>query len=162
MRLGKPVVLEAVKTRSGELQLTVNTLEAATATGSALTPNSGESKKAAGSSAQVWASLGSGLKITEQPEDPAKATASTSREGASLAENVRIAVFCPDGTAIAAGPTYLSDGETTFAVTVNQWIGGAVFAVYSAETALSDEREEDRPKQDAAPAPTGPQPKGPR
>lgn len=150
MRLGRPVVLEA-RVASGEVQLTVNTLSEASAAGEPAGESAATSSKPrAGVEAQVWATLGGGLRIAEHPEAAVKGE-STAARGGRWADPVRIAVFCPDGTAIAAGPTYLSDAETTLSVTVNQWIGGVAFAPYSAEAAESSEQPEERPADSGSP-----------
>lgn len=56
--------------------------------------------------------------------------------------DVQIAVFCPDGTAVA-GSSYLSDGAVVLSINVNEWLGGAGFAVYVPPE--DDEEAEEKP-----------------
>jgi len=93
-------------------------------------------------SGSVWCTLPAGLKISDSPsavvEERAALKASPAHESLReektvTASEVQIAVFCPDGTAVASAAAYLSDGKADWTISVNHWVGGARFDPYVAE-----------------------------
>jgi prepilin-type N-terminal cleavage/methylation domain-containing protein len=161
MRLGSPVALGARPNASSEVDLLVTTLDR---TESAIEMSAGtESTKRASGAAprtpQVWATLASGLKITDQPDAAASADLtrnpprSRSKTQDQSPAELRIAVFCPDGTAISSGPVYLSDGDTTLTIKLSQWVGGAAFTTYTADTQEPTNQADERPSGKDGPEP---------
>lgn len=100
----------------------------------------------------MWGGLPAGIKVTGKPvlvdeKEP-------SRRGEDVGRDVRVAMFCPDGTAISSG-CFLNDGVEEFEVTVNGWVGGARFSKHVS----AGDGSEEQPAGDAASSRNGASPK---
>ena len=79
----------------------------------------------------VWCVLPGGVQVSASPRvASAEGLERRPESDARQVEEVRLAVFCPDGSAIPEGARYLSDEGVDLAITIHAWVGGASFAPY--------------------------------
>lgn len=158
MRQGQSLVLTAHLSSSGEVELVIAPLkksDSASGKGSTGGREAASQGRAVGS---VWATLPAAIKINAQaPASPGRSER-PSKNAADEAQDVRLAVFCPDGSAVTS-PVFLADGDSIIVVTVNPWIGGVKFAAFAAETGEVVTGDQDRSKEveqaSLAPIPAG-------
>jgi prepilin-type N-terminal cleavage/methylation domain-containing protein len=74
----------------------------------------------------LW-TVAAGIEVTDR--DPgAKQTGSDGAKATpaeAVGEDLVLATFLPDGSAIAAGRVFLVRGQSAYALSINQWTGGA-------------------------------------
>lgn len=108
----------------------------------------------------VWSVLPGKVGVSGRPPETGESDGEWGEpEGVAIAdesappplEDVTIAVFFPDGSAVSAGPVYITAGTLAAAGTVNRWTGSVVFKALDPEGATGGEGHE--PVEDAPEAP---------
>lgn len=150
VRTGKSLVLSARMGRDKEMELVVSPLER---------HKLQEEERSPRRTGSVWCVLPGGMSIGTQPKVgtaaeqeplPVKSTRVETGEEPVAEPDVQIAVFCPDGSAVAPADVYLDNGSSCWVLTVNSWVGGASFTPYtpkqdSSSTETPDAASEDTP-----------------
>ncbi len=131
MRQGRSLSLTAHPTVGGDVELLIAPLTKSDSSPTAGTASEARNPSTTGDSAgSKWVTLGASIRFNPQPPSTTdKAEHATKGSTVPIAPEVRLAIFCPDGSAVTS-PVYLTDGETVLVVTVNPWIGGVKFAPF--------------------------------
>ncbi len=154
MRQGRSLSLHAHPTAGGDVELLIAPLAKPDASSNA-GPSSETTGGAYNSTSQgtKWVTLGAPIKFNPQPPSSTDKTEHAVRgSGAPIALDVRLAIFCPDGSAVTS-PVYLTDGETVLIVTVNPWIGGVKFAPFIADALDKASSDQSETKSNESPPP---------
>jgi prepilin-type N-terminal cleavage/methylation domain-containing protein len=163
MRSGRALELLARAGKDGEVELIIRRVEQGLASRERQAHKDRRPGERAARTGSVWGLLPKGVTVANRALE-------TGREGQAgnfgdagggpgeepaPSGDVRIAVFCPDGTAIGSASASLSDGESELAIRVNEWIGGASLSPVAAADTAQDSAEESPVTAEDMPKPPG-------